>query len=169
MSGFRHTFCQSCEANENDGDDICQLCNDLCVNCCLYAGEHPIRNCSDKTCNMCSPHCEWCVYMNHTVKTHPGKTYNGELPMKCDHIGKTRLEQNQEKVLCYKKNIEDTKKRLRDQEKALDDLQKELGKTDGKNNVGENNDNDIKKIKRKTTCKSCGNEGHNSRTCKNKV
>lgn len=155
---FRHTFCQSCDAKEEDGDGICQLCNDLCNNCCLYGGEHPPRNCPDKTCDLCSPHCEWCVYKNHTEKQHPGKTYNGELPMKCHHVGKTRLEQTKEELLDKQKRIRDTEdslKRLRDERDKLQLL------VDEQNGI-------VQKKRKQVVCKSCGNEGHNRRTCSNK-
>ena len=61
---------------------------------------------------MCAPSCEWCVYINHTVKSQPGKTYNGEVPDKCAHIGKTRLMQEKEELATVEKRIRETRSKL---------------------------------------------------------
>ena len=157
---FRHTSCQICDANEESGDLICQLCNDLCSSCCMYGAEHPPRKCPDvPRCNKCAPGCEWCVYQNHTVLKEPGKTYNGELPDKCDHIGKTRLMQDQDKLKALQK-------RIRDSQERMEQLEQEKIKLQSSITLQEETDMQKKKTSRKqVSCRTCGKVGHNSRTC----
>ena len=166
---FRHTFCQSCDATESN-KDICQSCNDLCFECCLYGGEHPPRKCPLNGCKLCSPSCEWCVYKNHTEKREPGKTYNGELPDKCDHIGKTRVEQDKEKLVRVQKRIRDTEAQLEAQKQEKKQLEVAIARQECAEN-GEKifaemqKKQAIEESRKKVKCKLCGGEGHNKRTC----
>ena len=167
---FRHTFCQHCDVTEAT-DEICQNCNDLCVECCIYSGDHPPYKCpSPQTCNFCAKSCEWCVYINHTIKNDPEKTYGGLLPDKCHHVGKTKAAQAKEELDQINKIIQGYRSKidyLENEKKKLEVVIAGKQCADDTSRIMEAmlSAQENEKTRKKVTCSNCKREGHNKTTC----
>lgn len=81
-------------------------CDDLCIACCVYGGDHPRYKCPlFPPCPKCVDDCEGCVVYNH----FPEKTmYGGTKIYKCSHVtrGITRRQVLEEEVRRCRKRYE---------------------------------------------------------------